>query len=141
MFEQRSLLFEFSDTDIHEETDYETRLQEFDPYEDLQITHKTIQFNLLEQLLKLHNLSFEWFDIILDLAWKACDLVKPDVKHDNDQMDIRNYLKIKKLPGLSALLLLLTARFTLQYSFQVVLNRIVELSTVLFSRKMQHINT
>ena len=61
--------------------------------------HKQLQIDLLKQLLKLKNLSMDWFDIIIDLAWKCIDLVKPDVKHDNDLMDIRNYIKIKKLTG------------------------------------------
>jgi hypothetical protein len=84
---------------MNQEIEYETQIKNFNPYEDFQMIHKKLQLNLLKQLLRLHNLSFEWFDIILDIAWKAVDLVKPDVKHDNDQMDIRNYLKIKKLPG------------------------------------------
>jgi 1-phosphatidylinositol-3-phosphate 5-kinase len=58
--------------------------------------HKQLQIDLLKQLLKLKNLSMDWFDIIIDLAWKCIDLVKPDVKHDNDLMDIRNHIKIKK---------------------------------------------
>ncbi len=94
-----STIFSIKDTDMKEEVEHETQLKEFNPYEDFQISNKLFQFNLLKQLLKLYNLSFDWFDIILDLAWKSCDLVKPDIKHDNDNMDIRNYLKIKKLPG------------------------------------------
>jgi len=39
----------------------------------------------------------DWFDVIMPVVWKCVDLVKPDVKHDNDMMDIRNYIKIKKL--------------------------------------------
>ncbi len=35
----------------------------------------------------------------MPLAWQCVDLVRPDVKHDSDLMDIRNYIKIKKLPG------------------------------------------
>ena len=79
--------------------EYEAQKEEFNSYEDFLISNKLFQFNLLTQLLKLYNLPFDWFHIILDLAWKSCDLVKPDIKHDNDQMDIRSYLKIKKLPG------------------------------------------
>jgi 1-phosphatidylinositol-3-phosphate 5-kinase len=69
--------------------------------DNLQQIHKQIQAEILKQLLKLKNISFDWFDVILPLAWKCVDLVKPDVKHDNDFMDIRNYVKIKKLPGSS----------------------------------------
>jgi len=67
--------------------------------ESLQTQHKQHQVDLLKQLLKLKNLSPEWFDIIMPLAWQCVDLVRPDVKHDSDLMDIRNYIKIKKLPG------------------------------------------
>ena len=59
--------------------------------------HKHLQIDLLKQLLKLKNLSTDWFDVIMPVVWKCVDLVKPDVKHDNDMMDIRNYIKIKKL--------------------------------------------
>lgn len=59
--------------------------------------HKQLQIDLCRQLLKLKNLSMDWFDIIMPIVWKCVDLVKPDVKHDNDLMDIRNYIKIKKL--------------------------------------------
>lgn len=65
----------------------------------LQQIHRKSQIDLLKQLLKLKNISAEWFDIIMPLVWKCVDLVKPDVKHDNDFMDIRKYIKIKKLPG------------------------------------------
>lgn len=65
--------------------------------DNLQKVHKHIQSEILKQMLKLKNVSFEWFDIIFDLATQCVDLVKPDVKHDNDSMDIRAYIKIKKL--------------------------------------------
>lgn len=81
------------------ETEVEEELINFSPHEAIQIIHKKTQIELLKQLIDLYSLSQDWFDIILKLAWKAVDLVKPDVKHDNDHMDIRTYLKIKKLPG------------------------------------------
>ena len=67
--------------------------------DDLQHVHKQIQVEILKQLLKLRNISFDWFDTIISLAWQSVHLVRPDVKHDNDSMDIRSYIKIKKLPG------------------------------------------
>ena len=67
--------------------------------DNLQQIHKQFQIELFKPLLKLKNMSFEWFDIIMPLVWKCVDLVKPDVKHDNDNMDIRAYIKIKKLHG------------------------------------------
>lgn len=65
--------------------------------DNLQKLHKHLQVEILKQMLKLKNISFDWFDIILNLATQCVDLVKPDVKHDNDSMDIRAYIKIKKL--------------------------------------------
>ena len=82
-----------------EDIEYEQEMNKFNQCDELQFLYKHFQLELLSQLLKLYKLSFQWFDIILDLAWKSVDLVKPDVKHDNDHMDIRNYIKIKKLPG------------------------------------------
>lgn len=58
-----------------------------------------MHIELLKQLLKLKNLSFDWFDVIASLTSQCVHLVRPDVKHDNDCMDIRAYIKIKKLPG------------------------------------------
>jgi hypothetical protein len=67
--------------------------------EDLQHVHKQMQIEILKQLLKLKNISFDWFDILIKLVWQSVHLIRPDVKHDNDSMDIRTYIKIKKLPG------------------------------------------
>lgn len=67
--------------------------------DDLQQVHKQIQIELLKQLLKLKNISFDWFDVIIKLVWQSVHLVRPDVKHDSDSMDIRQYIKIKKLPA------------------------------------------
>lgn len=66
----------------------------------LQQVHKQAQVDLLKQLLKLKNLNSDWFDVIMPLVWKSVDLVRPDVKHDGDNMDIRKYIKIKKLSGI-----------------------------------------
>lgn len=70
-----------------------------DVNDNLQHIHKQTQMEILKQLLKLKNLSYDWFDIITLLVWQCVDLVKPDIKHDNDSMDIRSYIKIKKLAG------------------------------------------
>lgn len=67
--------------------------------ESLSHAHKQLHIELLKQLLKLKNLSFDWFDVIASLTSQCVHLVRPDVKHDNDCMDIRAYIKIKKLPG------------------------------------------
>jgi hypothetical protein len=67
--------------------------------EDLNQIHKYLQEELFKQLLKLYNINFEWFDVVMPLVWRCVHLVRPDVKHDNDSMDIRSYIKIKKIPA------------------------------------------
>jgi hypothetical protein len=85
--------------DTLQEVEYDAEMDNFNPIESLQLLHKRLQLELLRQLLVINNLPFDWFDILIDLVWKAVDLVKPDVKHDGDHMDIRKYIKIKKLTG------------------------------------------
>ncbi|KAM7438945.1 hypothetical protein ABFA07_011646 [Porites harrisoni] len=53
---------------------------------------------LLEQLLKDAALSVDWKDTILPLVKRISAQVTPDV-HKDDDMDIREYVKFKKIPG------------------------------------------
>jgi hypothetical protein len=66
--------------------------------ESMQVIHKQMHAAILRQLLALRNLNAAWFEILMPLICKCVDLVRPDVKHDNDNMDIRSYVKLKKLP-------------------------------------------
>ncbi|KAI8379331.1 uncharacterized protein BYT42DRAFT_568429 [Radiomyces spectabilis] len=61
--------------------------------------------NILKQLMDKADLSElsakkqeEWQDIIMNLLLKVTDHVRPDVR-SGDDMDVRHYVKIKKLPG------------------------------------------
>lgn len=45
--------------------------------------------NLLKQLLNLEGLSQSWIDIVVPLAQQIVDTVRPDVRNDADDMDIR----------------------------------------------------
>ncbi|XP_056392849.1 1-phosphatidylinositol 3-phosphate 5-kinase isoform X2 [Hyla sarda] len=53
---------------------------------------------LLQQLLYNESLSLSWRDIIVPVVCQVVQTVRPDVKNDDD-MDIRQYVHIKKIPG------------------------------------------
>uniref|UniRef100_A0A8C0WWM4 1-phosphatidylinositol-3-phosphate 5-kinase n=1 Tax=Castor canadensis TaxID=51338 RepID=A0A8C0WWM4_CASCN len=54
---------------------------------------------LLQQLLHNDSLSPSWRDIIVSLVCQVVQTVRPDVKTQDDDMDIRQFVHIKKIPG------------------------------------------
>ncbi|KAK7071564.1 hypothetical protein SK128_017814 [Halocaridina rubra] len=54
---------------------------------------------LLYQLLDSGGLSSSWADTILPIVRTVVDIIRPDVKNDSDDMDIRQYVQFKKVPG------------------------------------------
>uniref|UniRef100_A0A8C5PUL5 1-phosphatidylinositol 3-phosphate 5-kinase n=1 Tax=Leptobrachium leishanense TaxID=445787 RepID=A0A8C5PUL5_9ANUR len=54
--------------------------------------------SLLQQLLYNESLSLSWRDVIVPVVCQVVQTVRPDVKNDDD-MDIRQYVHIKKIPG------------------------------------------
>uniref|UniRef100_A0A287D3T0 1-phosphatidylinositol-3-phosphate 5-kinase n=1 Tax=Ictidomys tridecemlineatus TaxID=43179 RepID=A0A287D3T0_ICTTR len=54
---------------------------------------------LLQQLLHSDSLSPSWRDIIVSLVCQVVQTVRPDVKNQDDDMDIRQFVHIKKIPG------------------------------------------
>ena len=50
---------------------------------------------LLCQLLEGRGLSLNWMETILSVSQKISRVVRPDVRTDNDDMDIRQYVTIK----------------------------------------------
>ncbi|XP_040840510.1 1-phosphatidylinositol 3-phosphate 5-kinase isoform X8 [Ochotona curzoniae] len=54
---------------------------------------------LLQQLLHSDSLSASWRDIIVSLVRQVVQTVRPDVKNQDDDMDIRQFVHIKKIPG------------------------------------------
>lgn len=52
---------------------------------------------LLQQLLHNESLSSSWRDIIVSLVCQVVQTVRPDVKHQDDDMDIRQFVHIKKV--------------------------------------------
>ena len=56
---------------------------------------------LMHQMLKRGNLEGKiklWEDVIINLLLKVCHRLKPNIR-TGDSIDIRNYVKIKKIPG------------------------------------------
>ncbi|GFY59527.1 1-phosphatidylinositol 3-phosphate 5-kinase [Trichonephila inaurata madagascariensis] len=68
-------------------------------FENLNAAYKTHEATLLNQLLSNEGLSLSWSEIILPIIHHVVDSVRPDVKNDSDDMDIRQYVQFKKIPG------------------------------------------
>ncbi|XP_033876999.3 1-phosphatidylinositol 3-phosphate 5-kinase-like isoform X2 [Acipenser ruthenus] len=54
---------------------------------------------LLQQLLYSESLSLSWRDIIVPVVRQVVQTVRPDVRNNDDDMDIRQCVHIKKIPG------------------------------------------
>ncbi|XP_074643443.1 1-phosphatidylinositol 3-phosphate 5-kinase-like isoform X3 [Tubulanus polymorphus] len=54
---------------------------------------------LTKQLLASQGLALSWTDLILQIVRRVCEFVSPDVKTDGDDMDIRQYVQVKKIAG------------------------------------------
>ncbi|XP_028663874.2 1-phosphatidylinositol 3-phosphate 5-kinase isoform X2 [Erpetoichthys calabaricus] len=54
---------------------------------------------LLQQLLYNESLSLSWRDIIVPVVRQVVQTVHPNVRNNDDDMDIRQFVHIKKIPG------------------------------------------
>ncbi|XP_008558177.1 1-phosphatidylinositol 3-phosphate 5-kinase isoform X2 [Microplitis demolitor] len=72
---------------------------EMSAYNNLSIAYKQHEEYLIKQLLNNKGLSSSWAEVILPLAHQIIDQVRPNQNHDADDMDIRQYVQIKKSPG------------------------------------------
>lgn len=52
---------------------------------------------LLQQLLYSESLSLSWRDIIVPVVRQVVQTVRPDVRNCDDDMDIRQFVHIKKV--------------------------------------------
>lgn len=68
-------------------------------YVTLRSLHDDHLRGLVSQMLCDEGLSKSWMDIILGTAQRVSTYVHPDIKHSGDHMDIRRYIKFKKIPG------------------------------------------
>ena len=53
--------------------------------------------SLCGELLSMEGVSQRWTDSVLSLATQVVNLVKPAVRECNDDMDIRQYVQVKKV--------------------------------------------
>ncbi|KAL3891964.1 hypothetical protein ACJMK2_004204 [Sinanodonta woodiana] len=65
----------------------------------LQRAHQEHLTLLTKQLLSEEGLTPSWEDIIISTVDRISLFVKPDIRNAGDDMDIRNYVHIKKIPG------------------------------------------
>ena len=56
--------------------------------------------SLTNQMLSKEGLSLKWAETILSIIRKISAVVRPDVRHENDDMDIRQYVQIKKVKSI-----------------------------------------
>ncbi|XP_012269678.2 1-phosphatidylinositol 3-phosphate 5-kinase [Athalia rosae] len=83
----------------HKPNNLKTVLGESNAYSRLTIAYSQHEDSLVKQLLNKEGLSQSWSEMILPLAHQIVDQVKPNLNHDADDMDIRQYVQIKKVPG------------------------------------------
>ncbi|XP_044581623.1 putative 1-phosphatidylinositol 3-phosphate 5-kinase isoform X2 [Cotesia glomerata] len=68
-------------------------------YNSLSLAFKQHEDYLVKQLLNNQGLASSWAEVILPLAHQVVDQVRPNQNHDAEDMDIRQYVQIKKSPG------------------------------------------
>jgi 1-phosphatidylinositol-3-phosphate 5-kinase len=61
--------------------------------------YKQHEDSLLRQLLNKESLPQNWLEIILQIAHQIVNHVSPDLHHNADDIDIRQYVQIKKSPS------------------------------------------
>ncbi|XP_058804589.1 1-phosphatidylinositol 3-phosphate 5-kinase isoform X2 [Phymastichus coffea] len=83
----------------HQTANLKNTYNESSVYASLTSSYKQHEEYLLRQLLNKEGLSQNWSEIILQIAHQVVDRVRPDLHHDTDDMDIRQYVQIKKSPG------------------------------------------
>ncbi|XP_015119945.1 1-phosphatidylinositol 3-phosphate 5-kinase [Diachasma alloeum] len=72
---------------------------EMSAYNSLSAAYKQHEDSLIKQLLNKEGLSQKWSDVVIPIAHQIVDQLRPDLNHDTDDMDIRQYVQIKKSPG------------------------------------------
>lgn len=83
----------------HKPTNLRTAFGELHAYESLISAFKQHEDSLIKQLLNKEGLSQNWSEVILPIAHQIIDYVRPDLNHNVDDLDIRQYVQIKKCSG------------------------------------------
>ncbi|OXU27408.1 hypothetical protein TSAR_004798 [Trichomalopsis sarcophagae] len=83
----------------HQVANLNNAFNESTVYNSLTSVYKQHEDSLLRQLLNKEGLSQNWSEVVLEIAHQIIDRVRPDLHHDADDMDVRQYVQIKKSPG------------------------------------------
>ncbi|KYN10309.1 Putative 1-phosphatidylinositol-3-phosphate 5-kinase [Trachymyrmex cornetzi] len=83
----------------HRATNLRTVFGELSAYECLTSAYKAHEDSFIKQLLSKEGLSQTWSNTILSIAHQIIDHVRPDLNHDADNLDIRQYVQFKKCLG------------------------------------------
>ncbi|KAG7205451.1 hypothetical protein KM043_007441 [Ampulex compressa] len=83
----------------HKAANLRTVFGEINAYDRLTAGYKQHEDSLIKQLLNKEGLSQTWSEVILPIAHQIIDHVRPDLNHDADDLDIRQYVQIKKCSG------------------------------------------
>ncbi|RLU26367.1 hypothetical protein DMN91_000161 [Ooceraea biroi] len=83
----------------HRATNLRTAFGELSAYEGLTSAYKAHEDSLIKQLLSKEGLSQTWSTTILSIVHQIVDHVRPDLNHDAENLDIRQYVQFKKCPG------------------------------------------
>lgn len=68
-------------------------------YDALNSAYNNLYNRLLTQLLEDEGLSLSWLNVIQKISSKVSSVVRPNSRNDLEEMDIRNYVKIKTIPN------------------------------------------
>ncbi|XP_059146645.1 1-phosphatidylinositol 3-phosphate 5-kinase-like isoform X3 [Physella acuta] len=68
-------------------------------YDRLKKAHTELWRVLTRQLLGQHSLLLSWESVVSTSITQVSHFVRPDIKFEGDDMDIRNYIHIKKVAG------------------------------------------
>lgn len=83
----------------HKATNFRSAFGEVSAYNCLMSAYKQHEESLLKQLLNKEGLSENWSETVLSIAHQIVDCVRPDLNHNAEDLDIRQYVQIKKSPG------------------------------------------
>ena len=68
-------------------------------YDSLNASYSKLYNKLLTQLLEEEGLSSSWLNVIQKISGKVSSVVRPNSHNDFEEMDVRNYVKIKTIPN------------------------------------------
>ncbi|EDV26463.1 uncharacterized protein TRIADDRAFT_54491 [Trichoplax adhaerens] len=73
-------------------------LENMNMNEQFQKLRRESAVRIYDQLMASENLDSKWKEILLSITYEIVESVRPDVEK-RDKMDIRQYVKVKKVPG------------------------------------------